>query len=88
MEKIETKKGYVAYKVIAEEMFSIYFGNMCDFCGTIKETGYYIPVLNCFYCEDCFKAWESRGKYYSEDIHIEKRNAEKFEFLIHRMRRG
>lgn len=49
---------------------------ICDFCNKTSEIGYYIAVLNSWYCEKCYKNWLIRAKYYVEDLDIEKRNFE------------
>lgn len=49
---------------------------ICDFCNNTSTKGYYIAVLNSWYCEKCYKNWLIRAKYYVEDLDIEKRNFE------------
>lgn len=47
---------------------------ICDFCGEPKEKGYYIAVLNSWYCTDCFYRWYLKASNYPEDAEIENRN--------------
>ena len=50
---------------------------ICDFCGeqqTCDSTGFYIPVLNKWYCKKCYAIWEADCKYYPEDEGIAERN--------------
>ena len=52
---------------------------VCDFCGmpqTGNERGYYIAVLNQWYCEDCDVDWTTRAEWYPEDADIERKNFE------------
>ena len=82
MEKIITKSGYVAYKVSLEELKKINGGNICDFCNTEINNGYLIPVLNQFYCKECFENWQNNVDYYPEDIRIENSVSEYYELMI------
>lgn len=48
---------------------------ICDYCGKPHlGTGYYIAVLNQWYCPKCFEEWKARAKYYPEDAEVENRN--------------
>ena len=57
---------------------------ICDWCDKTQPhngKGYYIAVLNHWYCEECYKQWISRATYYPEDADVERRN---FEFYAPR----
>lgn len=47
---------------------------ICDQCGQPAAKGYYIAVLNRWFCEDCFNKWKGYARWYSEDADIERRN--------------
>lgn len=41
-----------------------------------NSTGYYIAVLNQWFCPKCYQAWYHRATYYPEDAKVENRNFE------------
>lgn len=47
---------------------------ICDFCNETSNVGYYIAVLNSWYCPKCFKEWKKRAKWYPEDANVERSN--------------
>lgn len=47
---------------------------ICDWCAQPRRKGYYIAVLNQWYCAECFEDWKKRAKYYPEDADVERRN--------------
>lgn len=47
---------------------------ICDSCNKASYTGYYIAVLNSWYCDNCYDEWYSTAKRYDEDSAIEERN--------------
>lgn len=52
---------------------------ICDNCGTVKspsDNGYYIAVLNRWYCEKCYEEFKARARYYDEDKPYEDHNIE------------
>lgn len=56
---------------------------ICDSCVLSKSgIGYYIAVLKCWYCKDCFNEWYSNAKYYPEDAEIENRNFELYRQIL------
>jgi len=63
-------------KVIRVSAFStIAWGGfgICDYCGKKHEHeyyGYYIPVLNSWYCQECFDEFAKKYEYYEEDREI------------------
>ena len=52
--------------------------NGCRFA----EKGYYIAVLNQWYCPKCYDEFCKRAKYYQEDTGTEKRNYELYSKLF------
>lgn len=73
--KHENEKGF---SVIRTETLSeaLRLGGIaiCDWCNKSSYTGYYVAVLNHWYCDECFNDWYKRAKRYPEDIRIEERN--------------
>lgn len=59
---------------------------MCDWCGDIalanNYKGYYIAVLNQWYCKECFEKWKESAEYYIEDADVERRNFEFYAPLL------
>ena len=47
---------------------------ICDSCGTPSGKGYYIAVLNQWFCPSCYEEWKSTAHYYPEDADIERKN--------------
>ena len=53
---------------------------VCDFCGTPalpSDKGYYIPVLNHWYCGKCFEDFKSDQTWHPEDKGFEDYQLEK-----------
>lgn len=47
---------------------------ICDYCGTPSENGYYIAVLNKWYCPKCYEDFKKRAVWRHHDYVIEERN--------------
>lgn len=47
---------------------------ICDYCGQPSDNGYYIAVLNQWFCPKCYEEWKKDARYYNEDYPIEARN--------------
>lgn len=71
--KIDCDK-FLVIEVSGNECLS--FGGMaiCDFCNNTAAKGYYIAVINSWYCPECFEAWKKRAHWYQQDALIEMRN--------------
>lgn len=82
MEKIKTKCGYIAYKATAIEMATIGGLGICDYCNTPSSEGYIIPVLNRWYCPECYDRWNNEAEFFEEDLEYEERTAKLYESLI------
>ncbi|MDR2928229.1 MAG: hypothetical protein LBV41_08545 [Cytophagaceae bacterium] len=73
--KVENSKGFLVLEVSAIEVNECFGGyGICDYCNSDDRSGYYIAVLNSWYCPKCYKEWIQRAKRYAGDIHIEERN--------------
>lgn len=44
---------------------------ICDSCMATPHIGYYVAVLNCWLCPDCFRDWYNNATNYPEDQAIE-----------------
>ena len=83
----KNKKGFKIIEATCGEMVCALseYGcvGICDSCGLPKSgIGYYIAVLNCWYCKDCFNEWYNMAKYYPEDAEIENRNFELYRQIL------
>lgn len=82
----KNKKGFKVIEATRGEMMCALseYGcvGICDSCGESKESGYYIAVLNCWYCKECFYRWYYRAKYYPGDAEIENRNFELYRQIL------
>lgn len=79
--KIDCDK-FLVIEVSGNECLS--FGGMaiCDFCNNTAAKGYYIAVINSWYCPECFEKWRKRAQWYQQDALIEKRNYETYAKLL------
>lgn len=58
---------------------------ICDWCGRAyfpSDKGYYIAVLNQWYCKKCYKEWIERAVWYPEDADIQRKNFEFYAPLL------
>lgn len=44
--------------------------------------GYYVAVLNCWFCPKCYNEWYGCATHYPEDIKIENKNFEYYKNLF------
>lgn len=74
---LDNPKGFYVIEMSDLEVNAC-FGScgICDYCNTKHENGYYISVLNSWYCPKCYQEWIKRAKRYREDIGIETKNFE------------
>lgn len=47
---------------------------ICDYCNKRSRNGYYIAVLNKWYCPKCWEEFKKRAVWHPEDAMIEDRN--------------
>lgn len=81
--KVDNSKGFLVIEVPAAELFAKVGGyGICDLCNTPAEKGYYIAVLNRWYCPGCYAKFCQRAKYHQEDAPIEKQNYEVYAKLF------
>lgn len=72
----KSKQGYKILSFKLTTLIEIHKGAMgiCDSCNKAGFDGYYIPVLNRWYCESCFKEFEERTPFYEDDLEYENLN--------------
>lgn len=72
---VSNPKGFKVLKVSLVEITSIAGGmGICDSCNRSSFKGYYIAVMNRWYCPECYEQWLSRAYRYGEDEPIETKN--------------
>ncbi|MBR5592855.1 MAG: demethylase [Bacteroidaceae bacterium] len=79
---VENKKGFMVIECTAVETMKFGGIGICDYCNEADTTGYYIAVLNCWYCRKCYTEWMERAIFYEEDAPFEKRNFEYYKELL------
>lgn len=47
---------------------------ICDYCAEHSDEGYYIAVLNKWYCPKCWEEFKLRAVWYPQDAMVEDRN--------------
>lgn len=83
MRKFKTKQGLVVYETDAKTVIDAFDGlGLCDACCTYSPKGYYIPVLNSYYCPKCYEDWLTRAKKFVQDEWYETRKIDEFEFML------
>ncbi len=59
----DNKKGFkviqISRKELVEELGQYGAIGICDYCNETASTGYYIAVLNQWFCPKCYQAWVS-----------------------------
>ena len=55
---------------------------ICDWCGKRKPSGYYIAVLNRWYCPACYPQWRIRAEYCPQDRVVEEKNYRMYARLL------
>ena len=82
MKVVENSKGFRVIEMSMVEVNGLLGGlGICDSCNNASFTGYYIAVLNSWFCPQCYEDWLKRAKRYEEDIPIEERNFERVKRL-------
>lgn len=68
----KNEKGFKVIHVSGREMLKIGCGNVCDHCGEQKEDGYYVAVLNRWFCTECYNDWYEGAINYAEFSGVEE----------------
>lgn len=83
MAKVVEFDKFKVIKASAEEMFdAVGSPGICDYCDERPEHGYYIAVLNKWFCPKCWKEFKKRAVWYPEDAQIEERNFKHYAFCL------
>lgn len=82
----ENKKGFKIIEISRAELVGrlAEYGciGICDNCNSTSITGYYIAVLNQWFCQKCFYEWYNKAVNYPEDRNIEEKNFEFYKKLF------
>lgn len=79
MKEIVTEKGFLVMEVSRQELISALGEStlgVCDSCFATPDVGYYVAVLNQWFCKKCYEKWLETADYYPEDSRVEIRNYE------------
>ena len=72
---VKNEKGFKVLNIDNNELRQAIGGRgICDYCCEKPIEGYYIAVLNSWYCPRCYHKWILNATYYREDKPIEERN--------------
>lgn len=86
MKDFSNDKGFLILEVSREELISALGDRgcigVCDACFSSPESGYYVAVLNQWFCKECYEKWHKRAEYYPEDSKIEERNYKYYKRLF------
>lgn len=72
--QVKNGKGFLIIETTLTEMARIGSLGICDSCNKGTHKGYYIAVLNSWYCPECYNEWQQRAERYDSDSDIEKKN--------------
>lgn len=87
---IENEKGFRVIEITSDEMRRIYpemrnvdWFPICDSCGRngLKK-GYYVAVLNQWFCPKCYQRWYSGAIRQPEDWAIEMKNFSTYKEML------
>ena len=66
---------FLVIEATAREMFvAVGSPGICDYCDAKPEKGYYVAVMNSWYCPECFERFKRMSKHFAEDRPVEVRN--------------
>lgn len=78
----DNEKGFKVIQVSRSEIVNALgaYGavGICDSCNTSPENGFYIAVLDRWYCHQCYVSWLNRAIAHPEDRHYEERKFQMF----------
>lgn len=74
--KVECGK-FLVIECSAREIYIACGGwGICDNCSSAPYKGYYIAVLNRWFCPECYEDWKEEAEWFHEDADIERKNYE------------
>ena len=83
MAKVVEFDNFKVIKASAKEMFeAVGSPGICENCGEMQSDGYYIAVLNRWFCKKCFERFKRCAKWYPEDAQIEELNFKHYAFCL------
>lgn len=82
MKNIINDKDFYVIKIEKPILSQLGMPGICDSCNNTPEEGYYIAVLNRWYCQTCYDEWYQRANNYPEDREYEKKNAARMELAL------
>lgn len=72
---VKNEKGFKVLNIDNNELRQAIGGRgICDCCLEKPKEGFYIAVLNRWFCPVCYHKWIRRADYYIEDKPIEEKN--------------
>lgn len=75
IEIIKSRQGYKMIKLKAVDVVSKLGGfGICDMCNESSLDGFYIGVLNRWYCVECKEDFEKNTQFYKEDLDFEEKS--------------
>lgn len=80
---VKSSKNFKIIHFTSQEMTRL-TGNaypICDNCAKAEQYGFYVAVLNQWFCQDCVDEWHERAKNYLQDREIENKNFEFYKKL-------
>lgn len=81
-EVVKNDKGFKVIHCSNTEIVKLGGLGICDSCGEPDSHGYYIAVLNRWYCPKCYERWHKGAVYYPEDKPIEEKNFKVYSKLL------
>lgn len=76
--RIKNRKGFLVLEITRQEMVDRLsrYGSLgvCDSCMDPSSVGYYIAVLNQWFCPKCYERFTNVVDRYKEDEAVEKKN--------------
>lgn len=83
---IENPKGFKVIQIPQHEIVSKLGKHgavgICDRCNQAHYIGYYVAVLNRWYCSECYSEWMETAIRYEEDVRYEDSNFETYKKLF------
>lgn len=74
-EIVKNEKDFKVIQMTSIEVANVFGGmGICDWCGCAHLEGYYISVLNHWYCKADYKMFLERAVNHAEDRNIENLN--------------
>lgn len=81
---VKNSEGFLILRVKNEELAKATNQGycVCDSCFSSPDEGYYVAVLNMWFCPKCYVKWKKTAIRYSEDIPVETKNYRRYKELL------